>query len=201
MNIECLDTYSRKCLDSFTRDAIQLGLKRIGKQLEEACESGTIKKILEEARCLDIKHHHSKNKQEEEEKNSLNDCHNRLVYSIKRLNGTISSGTSLERMQVGGLCCAMDFFNECVYTQMAKECAYAQHANSKQFIKEILASQLGTFVELDCSRYDSKAKCSKNILKRAFNSINNSFSQRAIPKQSDSALLLILELIGGFQID
>jgi len=188
-SITCIQSYSRDCLQGFTKQILTSLLKRGKQQYNMICQNDEAKgEFLTRMNCL--------------LGDKIEQLHTCMDASVARFEFIRSNVPAENRLP--SLCCSYQVFNRDLDTTMDKVCGPKGSSGDKSihaFMHKIVSGTTGEFFQLVCDNHRTMAECqasskTKDTLRR-LEQVTRSVRQGKTKPQAKSLVPVLLDILAS----
>jgi len=187
-SISCIQSYSRDCLQGFTRQLLNSLLKRGKQQYSFICNTDESKEnFMNKMSCLT-----------DEKIPSFHSCMDASIARFEYIASRVRQDARL-----ASLCCSYQIFNRDVDATLDKICGKpSQRAGStNEFVSKIVGGTAGEFFGLICDQHRSLAECrasskTSNVLNK-LEEVSAKVSQGRLQPKNKSLVPVLLDILDG----
>ena len=146
-SIQCIQSYSRDCLQGFTRQILMSLLKRGKQQYNLVCQDEKARSnLIDRMSCL-----------AEDKMERVHSCMDASLMRYEFIRSNVSA-----QSRIPSLCCSHHIFERDLEATLERECGKrsSKSANGVQeFFHKLVGGTTGEFYQLMCDRHHSMAEC------------------------------------------
>lgn len=186
-SIGCIQSYSRNCLQGFTKQILNSLLKRGKQQHNLICQDEQAKRdFLQKMSCLG-----------DDKIDSLHSCMDASVARFEHIRSHVRA-----EYRLPALCCSYQIFNRDLDTTMDRICGPRSASNEggiHEFMHKVVGGTTGEFFQLVCDNHRTMAECqasdkTRDTLKR-LEQVTRGAKQGKVKPKSKSLIPVLLDIL------